>query len=180
MKEVWKTISGYESSYQVSNLGRVKSLKRKVSITRHGKTHNKSIPELVMKPQINKRGKGYLKINLKRPNRVLSVHRLVAIAFIPNPDNKPYINHIDGNPKNNLVNNLEWCTAKENAIHASENGLLPRGESHANSKLTEKQVLEIRKLYIPRKVSQQMLANKYGVTKTMVRYILQRKSWTHI
>jgi hypothetical protein len=180
MKEMWKNIKGYEKSYQISNLGRVKSLPRKVKIIRYGKVHYKTISGRTMKPLLNKRGKGYLKINLKRPNRLLSIHQLVAKAFIPNPENKPFINHIDGDPKNNVISNLEWCTAKENAIHASKNGLLPRGENHPNSKLTKDQVLEIRKSYKPREITQQMLADKYGITKTLVRYILQRKYWTHI
>lgn len=164
----------------MSNLGRIKSLPRKVTITRYGKTHLKTIPGIIMKPLLNKRGKGYFKVNLTRPSRLLSIHQLVAKEFIHNPENKPFINHIDGNPKNNRVDNLEWCTAKENAIHASKNGLLPRGEGHGNSKLTRDQVLDIRSSYKPRKVTQQMLADKYGVTKTLIRYVLQRKIWKHI
>ena len=101
--EIWKDIPGYEGVYQVSNLGNVKSLPRMVS-----------------------NGKGYLCIELKDKNgkyHFCGVHRLVAVAFIENPDNKPQINHIDGNKKNNIVENLEWCTNGENQVHAYKMGL---------------------------------------------------------
>lgn len=109
MEEIWKPI-GYEG-YEVSNLGRVKSYK-------YDKINGK-----IMKPYKNT--KGYLQIDLqldgrKRENRVhLSVHRLVAIAFIPNPDNLPQVNHKDENKTNNCVDNLEWCTNDYNAHYGT-------------------------------------------------------------
>lgn len=109
MEEIWKPI-GYEG-YEVSNLGRVKSYK-------YNKINGK-----IMKPYKNT--KGYLQIDLqidgrKRENRVhLSVHRLVAIAFIPNPDNLPQVNHKDEDKTNNCVDNLEWCTNDYNAHYGT-------------------------------------------------------------
>ena len=109
MEEIWKPI-GYEG-YEVSNLGRVKSYK-------YDKINGK-----IMKPYKNT--KGYLQIDLqidgrKRENRVhLSVHRLVAIAFIPNPDNLPQVNHKDEDKTNNCVDNLEWCTNDYNAHYGT-------------------------------------------------------------
>lgn len=109
MEEIWKSI-GYEG-YEVSNLGRVKSYK-------YDKINGK-----IMKPYKNT--KGYLQIDLqldgrKRENRVhLSVHRLVAIAFIPNPDNLPQVNHKDEDKTNNCVDNLEWCTNDYNAHYGT-------------------------------------------------------------
>lgn len=109
MEEIWKPI-GYEG-YEVSNLGRVKSYK-------YDKINGK-----IMKPYKNT--KGYLQIDLqldgrKRENRVhLSVHRLVAIAFIPNPDNLPQVNHKDEDKTNNCVDNLEWCTNNYNAHYGT-------------------------------------------------------------
>ena len=109
MEELWKPI-GYEG-YEVSNLGRVKSYK-------YDKINGK-----IMKPYKNT--KGYLQIDLqldgrKRENRVhLSVHRLVAIAFIPNPDNLPQVNHKDEDKTNNCVDNLEWCTNDYNAHYGT-------------------------------------------------------------
>lgn len=109
MEEIWKPI-GYEG-YEVSNLGRVKSYK-------YDKINGK-----IMKPYKNT--KGYLQIDLqldgrKRENRVhLAVHRLVAIAFIPNPDNLPQVNHKDEDKTNNCVDNLEWCTNDYNAHYGT-------------------------------------------------------------
>lgn len=106
--EVWKDIPGYEGRYQVSNLGRVKSL----DYMHTGKPK-------VMKLTVCKTG--YLSIELKgKPYRV---HRLVASVFVPNPDNKSEVNHINGNIQDNTVGNLEWCTPSENVSHAWKSGL---------------------------------------------------------
>jgi hypothetical protein len=115
MEEIWKDIPGYEGKYQVSNLGRVKSLSKKLSCVRNGKTAFRVTKEKIMKPYIPKNG--YARMDLGGRNTNL-VHRLVAKAFIPNPENKPCVNHIDGNPSNNNLHNLEWCTYSENELHS--------------------------------------------------------------
>lgn len=116
-EEIWKDIKGYEGLYQVSNLGRVKSLAK---CDRLGRYHEECI-----KSQVNN-GNGYLIVNLKHEGvqRIITVHRLVAEAFIPNVKNKRCINHIDGNKRNNSVENLEWVTHKENMQHAVKFGLI--------------------------------------------------------
>ena len=120
MEEVWKDIKGYEGLYQVSNLGRIKSLKR------FKKNHSKlqKVNEKILKLYINKRN-GYVYRNLNKNSLEKNhrVHRLVAETFIPNPNNLPQINHKDGNKQNNCVDNLEWCTCKENMQHAYKLGL---------------------------------------------------------
>lgn len=98
MEEVWKDIAGYEGRYQVSTLGRVRN-------SRTG-----TIRKLV------KDGSGYLKINLTRYDQPL-VHRLIAKAFIPNPENKPEVNHKNRNKLDNRLDNLEWVTGSENMKH---------------------------------------------------------------
>lgn len=105
MKEIWKDIQGYEGLYQVSNLGRVKR---------------------VTTGRILKGGKdkyGYLIVNLYKYSvgSIKTIHRLVAEAFIPNPENKPQVNHVDENKTNNSLDNLEWMTAKENTNHGTRN-----------------------------------------------------------
>lgn len=122
MQEIWKDIKGYEGLYQVSNLGRVKSLYRKIK-TING--YVKTVRQKLLKQTID--DTGYYVVSLWKNNKHIRphIHRLVAENFIINIENKPCINHIDGNKLNNNVLNLEWCTAKENNIHAYENGLNP-------------------------------------------------------
>lgn len=106
-KEIWKDIEGYEKVYQISNLGRVKSLAR-------WSNGNHFLKEKYLKTYLDK--DLYERINLYEKGKVKHyfVHRLVAQAFIPNPNNLPQVNHIDENKTNNCVNNLEWCTVEYN------------------------------------------------------------------
>lgn len=136
MNEIWKYIEGYQGKYIVSNKGTVKSVSRDIQ---HG-NHVYHRREYILKPySIN----GYRLVTLRTDNKSkhYQIHRLVAEAFIPNPDNKPMVNHIDGNPSNNCLENLEWCTAKENAEHAIRTGLYSiencreAGMTHAKSVL---------------------------------------------
>ena len=113
--EIWKPINGYEGLYEVSNLGRVKSLAR-IHIMPNGAVMKHSEKILVAVDD----GKGYLRLHLSKDGKVKSfrVHRLVAQAFIQNSNDFPTVNHIDGNKKNNVMDNLEWCTQAENIAHS--------------------------------------------------------------
>lgn len=131
-KEIWKDISGYEGLYQVSNHGRVKSLKR------DGTHRNQfSTTENILKQQKHKNG--YLCSGLYDGNhkcKIFSVHRLVAQAFIDNPENLSQVNHKDGDKSNNCVSNLEWCSCSHNIKHAYDNGIKPKkyGGDHHNAR----------------------------------------------
>ena len=112
----------------------------------------------------------------------LRLSRLVAMAFIPNPDNLPEVNHIDGDKLNNCVTNLEWCSSKQNARHAWDTGLqkFQRGEQNGRSKLTDEQIREIRKKYTGEKGQIANLAREYNVSWTLIKLIVTNKNWTHV
>lgn len=115
-EETWKDIKGYEGVYQVSDFGRVKSLERIIKVA--SPTRQSYVKRLIgrtLKPV--KDNTGYIVVSLGKHNNK-AIHRLVAEAFISNPENKPHVNHIDGNKANNVLANLEWATVSENAIHS--------------------------------------------------------------
>lgn len=124
-KVIWSEIENYEGMYEISSTGIVRSKNRLVTRTyQNGKVVTQPILGQNIKLTINTYS-GYLECNLCKDGqtKTKSVHRLVAQAFLPNPDNKPAVNHKDGNKLNNDVNNLEWVTAKENTAHAIQTGL---------------------------------------------------------
>ena len=114
--EKWRTIENH-SGYMVSDKGRVKSIDRVII---RGNGRRMTLKGRILTPSFV--GGGYLTVLLEN-HLQFRVHRLVAIAFIPNPENKPYVNHKDGDKTNNCVDNLEWCTASENTKHAYDIGL---------------------------------------------------------
>ena len=176
--EIWKVINldGIKTHYMVSNKGRVMNTKSKLIIK----------PFKTIKRHTTKDDDFYLSVRLYFPGKsrkqaTVPVHRLVALYFIPNPNNFPMVNHIDGNKSNNDVSNLEWCTASENTLHAFVNKLeVPiKGEDHYNHILTEKDVHEICKGLI-NGIRPSDLAKMYGVTKTTINDIRVGKSWKDI
>lgn len=120
MEEVWKDIEGFEGLYQVSNKSRVRSLDRyQLRYSINGKEYYTLHKGRVLKPRLNPSGYPY--VNLYKDGVMISktLHRLVAIAWIPNPDNLPFINHKDENPANPDINNLEWCTREYNTNYGT-------------------------------------------------------------
>ncbi len=155
--EVWKDVVGYEQRYQVSNLGRVYS----------------KITKKILKQNLHTNG--YFTIATKIGGRngkdvCFRVHRLVATAFLPKIENKPLVNHIDGVKTNNNVNNLEWCTAKENTDHAIRTGLLDYSKRNVTYILNEDQISFIKENYKPfcREFGSRSLAKLFGVSKNTI------------
>ena len=147
-QEIWKPIVGLEGIYEISSLGRVKSLSRLYNTG--NKLAQRIKEENILKPKASK--VGYLVVTLsmgtRKDRKTVKVHRLIANAFIPNPKNKPQVNHIDGNKINNSISNLEWSTAKENVHHAIGMGLRSSvGSNNVKAKYKESDVLEIRRLF---------------------------------
>lgn len=124
MNDIWKPASGLENYYEVSNLGKIRSIKRKIKNWPSG---TRTVGGRVLKCCIN--SSGYKVFALPKKKLVngkvkhVFLHRYVASTFIPNTENKPYINHIDGDKQNNNIDNLEWCTHQENMSHAMRSGL---------------------------------------------------------
>lgn len=175
-QEIWKDIIGYEGMYQVSNLGRIKSVPRKMLL--RGKYPYISKEYIMIGGYWN----GYHIIGLKKenlaPKKSFIAHRIVAQAFIPNPENKPHVNHINGIKSDNRVENLEWCTQSENIKHTYANKLMTgkSGENNYHSKLKDADIIEIR----ASKLKQKDLAVIYGISRPTVCDIIKRRTWNHL
>lgn len=169
MEEEWKDISGYGGRYKISNTGKVMSF---------AKSKKGRIRKLCTDSD------GYLIVTLhKKPKemKTCKVHRLVAMAFVNNPNNLPEINHIDENKLNNTYSNLEWCTTQYNLTYGHRLDCA-RGERNQWHKLTEEQVREIRRTYVKGDLEygQSALGKRYGIAHGSIAAIVKGKSWKHI
>lgn len=172
-------IKGFEELYEVDNDGTVYSFGGIVTIMPNG-GRRISKPK-TLKPHFKL--DGYCRVILYKdgkPNGKL-VHRLVADAFVLNPENKQEVNHIDGNKQNNAASNLEWCTRKENNNHSVSIGLLKnKGIDYKCCTLTEKDVLQIRFYNSIGGWTQPMLAKRFNTTRGNICNIVRNKTWKHI
>lgn len=163
MKEIWRDIDNWEGLYRISNFGNVYSIRTQQKLT-PAKRLNYLVFHLYLKRKISN----------------LSAHRLVALAFIPNPNNYPEVNHIDGNKANNRVDNLEWCSKSENRKHAFKLGLInQKGEFNNSAKLTNIDILEIRRLHLIG-YSYIKLAEQFKVHKNHIGAICRNECWKNI
>lgn len=165
--EVWESLNDFPWLF-ISNHGRVYSSEYYDKSIRFRKT--------CVSPNT---GYCMLTINHKSRSYARSVHRLVAVHHVPNPLNKPFVNHKDGNKLNNHSVNLEWVTRRENVDHAMELGLLRSGEDNTVSKLKNDDVLKIRTLSKDG-YSGQAIAEMYGVNRSTVNRILSGERWKHV
>lgn len=178
MEVEWKPIPNYEGIYEVSSCGKVRSLnRRRLHTFNKGCVMNRYYKGKVLAPVLNG---GYFKVTLTRDNipTQIAIHRLVATAFLPNADNKPFVNHKNGIKTDNNFNNLEWVTPLENCIHASDTCLLPTGDKHPRSKLTEDQVIQIK--YHREGILYKDIAKEFNIDKSTVSDIKRGKTWQHI
>jgi hypothetical protein len=158
-------VTGYSGRYEVSRAGEIRRADgRLVGLIR--------------------RKDGYVLVRLSGPRALLRVHRVVAEAFLPNPDSKPFVNHLDCNPANNTAQNLEWCTQAENIGYASSLGRMQTdywtGRRSPNAKLTDQQAQEIRIQYASGGASWAFLADQYGVGKRTIGKIIKGQSYAPV
>lgn len=173
MLEQWKEISGYSGIYEISDQGNVRSMDR---MTWNGKAYHKTKGKPVRQFLSCERVKYYYVALCKDSKyKQISVHRLVALNFIPNPENKKYVGHKDSNSLNNHVDNLEWCTAKENEAIKRKNHP-QKGEQCPTAKLKIEQVNEIKRMYRDGKRIFQ-IAKETGVNKNTVKNITSKANW---
>lgn len=172
----WKDIAGYEGRYQVSNIGEVKSLAR----IRKGNRDNAFwlTKEKILSQSIHKCGYRHVTIFTNGQRKTILTHILVAQSFIPNPENKPQVNHKNGIKSDNRLENLEWATVSENGLHSYKIGTQkPRlGEKNELCKLSFAQVESIRQEYQRGGITQLELAKKHGVTDSRICNIVNYKA----
>lgn len=173
--EIWKPVVGYEGLYEISSYGNVRSLDRFINVRGH--IHKrKSRPMKVCCGR-------YKMIRLSKDSKVytVNIHRLIADAFIPNPQNKPQVNHINGVKTDNRIENLEWVTCSANIQHAYDNGLKKavNGSRHYLSKLTDEIVSDIKRR-IRNKEQIQSISNHYGVHQSSISKIKSGVTWKHV
>lgn len=177
--EVWKDVVGHKGRYKVSNLGRVKSLPR-MSMYK-GVPNARRVGFRILKLECRK--DGYYAVSLYK-NSIRThelVHRLVALAFIPNLLNKLEVNHKNGIKTDNQIGNLEWATPKENSQHATRNGWCPdnTGEKNGRAKLTKRKVRQIRRRLAAGE-SQMSIALDLGMGHSIISQIKLGQRWKHV
>lgn len=158
--EIWKDIEGYEGKYQISSLGIVKNI----------------LTNKIISPRNYGRNYQHVWLCKNGIKKSPAIHRLVAQAFIPNPENKPQVGHGDNNPSNNSLENLEWCTGKENMLHCKKEGRIRSGENHHKAKLTWEKVKQIREKS-SKGATLLQLKTEYGVNEGTIWFIIKNKTW---
>lgn len=177
MSEIWRDIPRYEGLYSISTSGDIKSLGRLIRC--RGGERFKNETNVTSYPN----QKGYVMVQLYKGGhrKNFTIHRLLSITFLENPENLPQINHKDGNKQNNSLENLEWCSSLHNVQHSRITGLNKNyGEKVNTVKLKESEVLKIDRLYRSGGTSLRKLARQFNVCKNTIRSIVLHKTWKHL
>jgi len=178
-----KDIEGFSGLYSITESGEVWSHPKKIFVGKNGGVRLQPMKKL--KPSCAKKNGRHLRVYLARDGRKYprQVHRLVAEAFLPNPRNLPQVNHIDGNPENNNVSNLEWCDQKKNSKHAYDLGLAKppsqTGSLNSQAKLTPSIVLDIRRAFAETGNASKV-ARRFNLTPKHAYDICHFRRWKHI
>lgn len=175
--EIWKSVQGYEGLYEVSNLGQIRRFYK-------GDFYTKGSYSRILKPCLDKKGYSRVYLSKNGKDKTLRIHRLVALAFISNPNNLPQVNHKNNIKNQNNVENLEWITNLNNMRHAWKNGF--KNNNHLNgekshfAKISEELVRKIKKDYIPYKFGPRRLSQKYKIKEGCICPIIYGETWKHI
>lgn len=173
--EVWKALPGWEKFYEVSNLGRVRSLDRVVNYGRHGKTFYRG---RILKGIVNSKGYKVVGLSRRRQIKIRYVHQLVLETFLgPRPRDFDTC-HTDGNKTNNKLDNLRYDTVKNNVADSIRHGSFHRGAQSVCAKLTVRQVLEIRRNF--KNLSSPKWAKKFGVSKQTILSVINRRTYVGV
>jgi hypothetical protein len=181
--EIWKDIPEFEGYYQASTMGRIRSLDRKIN-----KKVGKEIFETTRIGRIfrlrYKKNRRYLSVRLSKNGKIKGypLHRLIAITFIENSENKPQVNHLNGIKSDNRVENLSWTNSSENIKHAITMGLNKSvvGENHGSCIFKNEDVIKIRELYATGNYSYNDIGKMFNSNKCRIFEIVKRKTWKHI
>ncbi len=183
IKETWKPVpvKKFAKYYKVSNSGKVLGLSRVLNYIdpRRGNRTSRISSERILKPQLHPKGYMFVGLHLDGKVKFYSVHRLVALAFIPKKRGKKYVNHKNFIRHDNRATNLEWVTASENNLHSSKSGRYHKDGKHWNSRLNRSDVIEIRKM-AANGIIQQEIAKKFGVIRQNISKIIRNKTWSHV
>ena len=192
MEEIWKDVKGFEDIYQVSNKGRVKRMPYTATMRNQATNWLQPMPEYIFSPSLDTRGYPQVLLSIGNNKRVARVHRLVAEAFLKEPSevlklecskagvNYVLVNHKDGNPENNCVENLEWCSPRYNCDYSVKIGThsAVNGEENYNAVLSEEDVLSIYRMAHERIMSQEKIGEMFGVKQITVSNIKMGRSWS--
>jgi hypothetical protein len=175
MQDEWVNIIDFPD-YKINKHGEIISTSRTMF---NGKVYFLSKEKFIY-PRVDNRGYLYISLRNNGIEKKFRIHRLIAKHFLPSYDESKTINHIDGNKNNNLIENLECITLKENIQHAVNNKLHAYGKKQYNSKLNDELVKEIRNKYIPRKITIKQLSNIYNVSEQVIFDVIHYNTWKHV